>query len=172
MFTQGFNEGDPPPPKVCVFGIYVAFVRGMCVCSSTSACEIRLNSGRGVGVSCKCYARFTPRYVSVCVCVSEFVCVRESEYLCVYVGGGARIAVLESQVFNLQAFVHEFQFVSVLICMRVWCVCVYVYKLKAHLLMALIRSLQASVSYYIHYTHNMLWQKITGTRPQHDQKTK
>lgn len=112
-----------------------------------------------MGVGCKCYARFTPRYVSVCV--SEFVCVRENEYLCVYVGGGARIAVLESQVFNLQAFLHEFQFVSVFICMHVWCVCVYVYKVKAHLLMALIRSLRASVSYYIHNIH-CLGRKLPG----------
>lgn len=89
--------------------------------------------------------------------------------VCVSVGGGVGtgIAVLGSQVFNLEAFVHKFRYVYVCICMHVWCacacVCVCVHKVKAHLLMALIRSLQGSVSYYIYNIH-----RLDRKSPEHD----
>lgn len=59
---------------VCALGVYVVCVRGVCSC--ISECEIRLNSGRGAvdggrggELQVLGYARFTPRYVGVSVCV-------------------------------------------------------------------------------------------------------
>lgn len=76
-------------------------------------------------------------------------------------GGGAKTGALDSQVCNLEAFVHKFQWVYVFICMHVlcgWCVS-DVYKVKAHLLIALIRCLQGAGSYYncdIHWVDRKL----------------
>ncbi len=48
-------------------------------------------------------------------------------------------------------------------CVVCACVCVCFYKVKAHLLMALIRSLQGSVSYYIYNIH-----RLDRKLPEHD----